>query len=134
MVKWPNRVTECAGQYCELRDEGRGEAGSGRQTLMKDEMGRAILDFRQQELVCMDEDAFDGLVRGSGCTWVALLRVHEQREGLKDVNSFFGNLRNEGMYEGVWGCFDDDNTVWWGPRNGLSFGRFVGNIPKIAGP
>lgn len=134
VVKWRNQVAGNGAQDFVSRDEGRGEAGSGRPTLVKDEMGRAVLDFRQQELVCMDEDVFDGLVRGGGCTWVALMRVHEQREGLKDVNSFFGNLRNEGMYEGVWGCFDDENTVWWGPRNGLSFGRFDGNNPKIAGP
>jgi hypothetical protein len=80
------------------------------------------------------EDAFDGLVRGGGCTWVALLRVHEQREGLKDVNSFFGNLKNGENYEGIWGCYNDDNTVWWGPRNGISFGRFDANNPQILGP
>ena len=92
------------------------------------------LSFRQQELVCHDESAFDGLIRGDGCTWVAVLKVYPQRVGLKDVNSFFGNLRNGQMYEGVWGCLDDDNTVWWGARNGLTFGRFDVNNPKLVGP
>jgi len=92
------------------------------------------LSFRQQELVCHDESAFDGLIRGDGCTWVAVIKVYPQRVGLKDVNSFFGNLRNGQKYEGLWGCLDDDNTVWWGARNGLTFGRFDVNNPKLVGP
>jgi hypothetical protein len=92
------------------------------------------LAFRQQELVCHDESAFDGLIRGDGCTWVAVIKVYPQRVGLKDVNSFFGNLRNGQKYEGIWGCLDDDNTVWWGARNGLTFGRFDVNNPKLSGP
>ena len=92
------------------------------------------LAFRQQELVCHDESAFDGLIRGDGCTWVAVIKVYPQRVGLKDVNSFFGNLRNGQKYEGIWGCLDDDNTVWWGARNGLTFGRFDVNNPKLVGP
>ena len=39
-----------------------------------------------------------------------------------------------GRYEGIWGCLDDDNTVWWGARNGLTFGRFDVNNPKLVGP
>jgi hypothetical protein len=92
------------------------------------------LSFRQQELVCHDESAFDGLIRGAGCTWVAVIKVYPQRVGLKDVNSFFGNLRNGQKYEGLWGCLGDDNTVWWGARNGLTFGRFDVNNPKLVGP
>ena len=95
---------------------------------------RPALSFRQQELVCHDESATDGLIRGDGCTWVAVIKVYPQRVGLKDVNSFFGNLRNGGRYEGIWGCLDDDNTVWWGARNGLTFGRFDVNNPKLVGP
>ena len=82
----------------------------------------------------MDEDAFDGLTTGKGHSWVAVIAVHEQRVGLKDVNSFFGNLRNGAKYEGVWACLDDNNTVWWGARNGRSFGRFDENNPKLSGP
>ena len=50
------------------------------------------------------------------------------------MNSFFGNLKNGKFYGGLWGCLDDDNTLWWGMRNGLSFGRFDENNPKVTGP
>ena len=112
--------------------KGRTEPTSGLPSVVKEP--RAALSFRQQELVCHDESAFDGLIRGSGCTWVAVIKVYPQRVGLKDVNSFFGNLRNGQKYEGLWGCLDDDNTVWWGARNGLTFGRFDINNPKLVGP
>ena len=112
--------------------KGRAEASSGLPTPVKG--SPAALSFRQQELVCHDEDALDGLIRGDGCTWVTVLKVYPQRVGLKDVNSFFGNLRNGQKYEGLWGCLDDDNTVWWGARNGLTFGRFDVNNPKLVGP
>jgi hypothetical protein len=49
------------------------------------------------------------------------------------VNSFFGNLRNGENYEGLWACFNDDNTVWWGARTGVTFGRFDENNPKLSG-
>jgi hypothetical protein len=112
--------------------KGRTEPNSGLPSLVKEP--RAALSFRQQELVCHDEAAFDGLIRGAGCTWVAVIKVYPQRVGLKDVNSFFGNLRNGQKYEGLWGCLDDDNTVWWGARNGITFGRFDVNNPKLVGP
>jgi len=112
--------------------KGRVEPASGLPAPAKG--SRPSLSFRQQELVCDDEAALDGLIRGDGCTWVAVIKVYPQRVGLKDVNSFFGNLRNGKMYEGIWGCLDDDNTVWWGARNGLSFGRFDVNNPKLVGP
>lgn len=133
---WASRAP--GGHVFAKRDEGRGEPGSGRPTLRKavpELGGRPALVFRQQELVCPDEDAFDGLSTGQGHTWIALLAVHEQRVGLVDVNSFFGNLRNHGgKFEGVWGCLNDDNTVWWGVRNGVTFGRFDANNPKLEGP
>jgi len=119
------------------RDEGRKDPGSGRPALRKavpELGGKPALVFRQQELVCLDEDAFDGLSTGKGHTWIALLAAHDQRVGLQDVNSFFGNLRNRGgKFEGVWGCLNDDNTVWWGVRNGITFGRFDANNPKLQG-
>jgi hypothetical protein len=112
--------------------KGRAETASGLPTVVAGKV--PALSFRQQELVCHDEAAFDGLIRGSGCTWVAVIKVYPQRVGLKDVNSFFGNLRNGQKYEGLWGCLDDDNTVWWGARNGITFGRFDVNNPKLVGP
>ena len=134
---WQNQAAGFVARDFVARDEGRKEPGSGRPSLRKAILelnGHSALVFQQQELVCLDEDAFDALTQGSGCTWVAVLAVHEQRIGLKDVNSFFGNLKNGGKYEGLWGCVTDDNAVWWGTRNGISFGRFDVNNPQLLGP
>ena len=132
VTSWSNQVGPAVTRDFVGQPKGRAEPTSGLPSVVKEP--RAALSFRQQELVCHDESAFDGLIRGDGCTWVAVLKVYPQRVGLKDVNSFFGNLRNGQKYEGIWGCLDDDNTVWWGARNGLTFGRFDVNNPKLAGP
>jgi hypothetical protein len=50
------------------------------------------------------------------------------------VNSFFGNLRNGGKYEGFWAGLKDDNTLWAGSRNGITFGRWDQNNPQLLGP
>ena len=50
------------------------------------------------------------------------------------MHAFFGNLRNGVHFEGFWGCVRDDNTVWWGARNGITFGRFDVNNPQLLGP
>lgn len=136
VAKWTSSLT---GQPFEFvkRDEGRSEPGSGRPTLRPSvpEIGGApALVFLQQELVCLDEDAFDSLTTGQGHTWAAIVAVHPQRVGVVDVNSFFGNLRNGQNYEGLWGCFTDDNRPWYGVRNGLSFGRFDSNNPQLLAP
>lgn len=134
---WQNQAAGFPTRDFVARNEGRAEPGSGRPALrraVKELNGRNALVFRQQELVCMDEDAFDSLTQGRGCTWLAVLAPHAQRVGLKDVNSFFGNLRNSGNFEGLWGCLNDDNSIWWGPRNGLTFGRFDENNPQLTGP
>ena len=132
VTEWSNQAGPESTRAFVGQPKGRADATSGLPTPVKGEP--AALSFRQQELVCHDESAFDGLIRGDGCTWVAVLKVYPQRVGLKDVNSFFGNLRNGQKYEGIWGCLDDDNTVWWGARNGLTFGRFDVNNPKLVGP
>ncbi|MGI9243827.1 MAG: PVC-type heme-binding CxxCH protein [Verrucomicrobiales bacterium] len=137
VAKWQNQVAGARGQDFVKRDEGRKAVGSGRPTLrkaVKELNGHNSLEFLRQELVCMDEDAFDHLTQGGGATWLTVISVREQRAGLKDVNSFFGNLKNGKFYGGLWGCFNDDNSVWWGMRNGKSFGRFDNNNPKIQGP
>jgi hypothetical protein len=137
VAAWENQVADAKARLFVKRDEGRKEEGSGRPTLRTDipELGgKPALVFRRQELVCMDEDTFDGLTTGKGHTWLAVIAVHPQQSGLKDVNSFFGNLRNGQKYEGVWGCFNDDNTLWYGTRNGLTFGRFDKNNPQLLGP
>lgn len=129
---WTNQAGPAELRAFVGQPKGRTEATSGLPSVVKEP--RAALSFRQQELVCHDESVLDGILRGSGCTWVAVIKVYPQRVGLKDVNSFFGNLRNGQKYEGLWGCLDDDNTVWWGARNGLTFGRFDVNNPKLVGP
>ncbi len=137
VVSWANQAPGKTARQFVKQDGGRKQQGSGRPTLKKDVRalnGHATLVFRQQELVNMDEDAFDSLTQGKGCTWISVMAVYEQRVGVKDVNSFFGNLRNGGKYEGLWGCLDDDNTLWQGARNGLTFGRFDHNNPKVVGP
>lgn len=136
---WQNQVTGFAARDFVKRDQGRKEQGSGRPALrkaVKELNSHNSLVFLKQELVCMDEDAFDSLTQGSGCTWVAVLAAHEQqRKGLKDVHSFFGNLRNDGPnYEGFWGCLTDNSALWWGTRNGITFGRFDVNNPQVLGP
>jgi hypothetical protein len=137
VVAWHNQAPIETKLIFVPQDKGRKEAGSGRPTVRKsvnEINGLPSVVFRQQELVCKDEDFFDGLTTGKGHTWIAVIAAHPQRVGLKDVNSFFGNLRNGEKYEGVWGCLNDDNTIWWGTRNGLSFGRFDKNNPQVIGP
>jgi hypothetical protein len=96
--------------------------------------GHHTLVFRRQELINHDEDAFDHLLAGNGYTWFAVIQVYQQVVQLKDVNSFFGNLRNGGNYEGIWGNVTDDNRVWIGSRNGLTFGRWDRNNPMVLAP
>jgi hypothetical protein len=137
VAAWENQVAEAKARLFVKRDEGRKEEGSGRPTLrtrIPELGGKPALVFLQQELVCVEEDAFDALTTGKGHTWLAVIAVHPQRVGVKDVNSFFGNLRNGGKYEGAWGCVNDDNTLWYGTRNGLTFGRFDKNNPQLLGP
>ncbi len=134
VVKWTSQVAASAARDFVKRDEGRKERGSGRPTLRKSVAaigGHNVLVFRRQELVNHEEDAFDKLLTGSGYTWFAVLSVTRQNTRLKDVNSFFGNLRNGGNYEGIWGNLTDDNRVWIGSRNGVTFGRWDANNPKV---
>ena len=135
--KWLNQAPGNQAREFVRQDQGRPEAGAGRPTLraaVPELGGKSSVVFRQQELVCADEDTFDGLTTGRGHTWVALIAMHEQRVGFKDLNSFFGNLRNGEKYEGLWGCVNDDNTLWFGARNGITFGRFDTNNPQVLGP
>lgn len=50
------------------------------------------------------------------------------------MNSFFGNLRNSGLYEGIWGNVTDNNRVWIGSRNAITFGRWDPNNPMVLAP
>ncbi len=137
VVKWTNQVDSFAAQDFVKRDKGRAMPGSGRPTLVKSVAaigGHNTLVFKRQELLNHDEDAFDHLLTGSGYTWFAVMCVYEQVVQLKDVNSIFGNLRTGGNYEGIWGNLTDDNRVWIGSRNGITFGRWDQNNPMITAP
>jgi hypothetical protein len=134
VTTWINQVSTFTAQDFVKQDEGRNIAGSGRPTLKKSvpALGNNnSLVFRRQELVNHDEDAFDHLITGSGYTWFAVMCVYDQLVQVKDVNSFFGNLRNKGFYEGLWGNVTDDNRLWIGSRNALSFGRWDKNNPMV---
>lgn len=137
VAAWANQAPDPEVGHFRKQDKGREKDGSGRPRLIEKAAkygGVTVLEFRQGELVAADEDAFDALTTGSGFTWLVVLGVHDQRVGLKDVNSFFGNLRNGGKFEGLWGCLNDDNTLWIGARNGRTFGRFDDNNPRLLGP
>ena len=119
---WHNQIKGNPADVFVKQDKGRKKAGSGRPTLKKKVAeigGHNTLVFEEQELINMDEDAFDHLVTGSGYTWFSVMSVYKQNVGKKDVNSFFGNLRNSAPYDGFWGNLMDDNRVWMGTRNGL---------------
>lgn len=134
VVKWTNQVTTFAARDFLKQGQGRKEPGSGRPTLKKSVAaigGHDTLVFGRQELVNHDEDAFDHLLTGRGYTWIAVVAVYKQVVQLKDVHSFFGNLKNGGMYEGIWGNVTDDNRVWIGSRNGITFGRWDNNNPMV---
>jgi hypothetical protein len=134
VVKWTNQIASFSARDFVKQDDGRKQPGSGRPTLRKSMTaigGHNTLVFRRQELVNHDEDAFDHLLTGHGYTWIAVMSVYEQMVQLKDVNSFFGNLKNGGMYEGIWGNLTDDNRVWIGSRNAVTFGRWDHNNPMV---
>ncbi len=135
--KWTNQVASFAAKDFVKRDTGRRFPGSGRPTMKKSVKaigGHNTLIFRRQELLNHHEDAFDPLITGNGHTWCAVVSVYEQLVQLKDVNSIFGNLKNGGNYEGIWGNLTDDNRVWIGSRNGVTFGRWDKNNPMVVAP
>lgn len=132
--KWQNQVVSFTAKDFSRRDEGRKVAGSGRPLLLKNVTelkGHNVIAFKQQELLNMDEDAFDYLIQGSGYTWFCILKPGKQPGELKDVNCFFGNLRNQPNNEGFWGGFADDNSFWMSSRNAVTFGRWDKNNPYV---
>jgi type 1 glutamine amidotransferase len=137
VASWTNQVAESVAKDFRKRDEGRKEAGSGRPVLrhsLSGLNGHNSLVFRESELVNENEDAFRDLICGRGYTWIALMLPYAQIGRSPDVNVFLGNLKNGDKYEGFWGGLDDDNTLWMGSRNGVTFGRYDANNPKVVGP
>jgi len=92
------------------------------------------LIFLEDELVNMNENAFDHLITGSGYTWFTVMNAYAQVGKLEDVSVFFGNLNCERECEGFWAGFEDDSDLWTGPRNGVTFGRYNSDNPKLMGP
>lgn len=136
VASWKNQADSNAKMFIATRDAGH-EKGTGHPVLKEDVAaigGHNSVVFKRQELINFEEDAFDHLTTGSGYTWFAVMSVYPQVSGLKDVNSFFGNLKNGGKYEGFWAGLKDDNTLWMGSRNGITFGRWDRNNPQVLGP
>lgn len=132
--KWINQASRAAVKEFVKRDEGRKVKGSGMPSLrtkLLELNGHNSIAFNKQELVAHDEDAFDHLLTGNGYTWFCVLMAGKQSGELKDVNSFFGNLKNGGNYEGIWAGLNDNNSIWMGSRNGVTFGRWDNNNPHV---
>jgi hypothetical protein len=136
VASWKNQADFKAKTFKATRDAGH-KKGTGHPVLKEKVAAignHSTVVFRRQELINSNEDAFDHLITGSGYTWFAVMAVYSQVSGLKNVNSFFGNLRNGGKYEGFWAGLKDDNTLWTGSRNGITFGRWDQNNPQVLGP
>ncbi len=136
VASWKNQAASKAKTFVATRDASH-KNGTGHPVLKEDVAaigGHNAVVFKRQELINFEEDAFDHLTTGSGYTWFAVMSVYPQVSGLKDVNSFFGNLKNGGKYEGFWAGLKDDNTLWMGSRNGITFGRWDQNNPQVLGP
>lgn len=140
---WKNQVPGSAADIFVKQDKGRDRklrgkkapigVGTGRPTLKKNVTaigGHQTVIFKEQELVNHQEDVFDHLTQGSGYTWFSVMCVYKQVRGKKDVNSFFGNLKNGAPYAGFWGNLMDDNRVWLGTRTGKDFGLKLVNGKK----
>jgi len=137
VATWTNQVADSGSKDFKKRDEGRKQAGSGRPVLRRSVAaldGHNSLIFRESELVNENEDAFRSLICGRGYTWIALISPYAQIGRSPNVNVFLGNLKNDDKYEGFWAGLDDDNTLWMGSRNGVTFGRYDANNPKVVGP
>lgn len=134
VTRWTNQVASSPAQDFVQQDRGRSVPGSGRPRLkmqVPEIRHHNTIVFNRQELINHHEDAFDHLITGSGYTWLAIITPYTQVPGLKDVSSFFGNLKNSAKYEGIWGNFADDNRPWIGSRSGVTFGRWDVNNPMV---
>ncbi len=149
VISWSNQLRHSSVRDFVPNDYGirLSKPGSGRPRLVESSPeinGHNAVAFNEDELINDQEDALDHLIQGSGYTWFAVIKPFATsdpdaptefgQERLRDVNSFLGNLRNSGNYEGIWGCLNDDLHVWCGSRSGATFGRFDKNNPKVLGP
>lgn len=114
IASWENQAPGKNSRLFIKQDRGRKVKGSGCPTLKKNVNalnGESTLVFKQQELVNMEEYAFDHLNTGNGYTWITVMEVDKHRVGVKDVNSFFGDLKNGGKYEGFWACLNARSRI-----------------------
>ena len=130
VINWRNRIDWKAKDFKATRITGRPALRTDIEAINH----HAAVVFDRQELINDDEDAFDSLITGSGYTWFAVISVQKQIGEEKDVNAFFGDLKNGGNFEGFWAGVKDDNTLWMGSRNSTTFGRWDENNPKVLGP
>jgi hypothetical protein len=151
VIQWSNQSNSGVATHFVKNDGGRTNnpnlgAGSGRPTYLtnlSELNGHNTISFREDELVNFEENAFDHLTKGSGFTWIMLVKPYalpQPHTGFANVNAFFGNLRNSqkvsdggdasGTYEGFWGCFNNNRSFYSGTRNGIG-GRDNANNPQL---
>ncbi len=137
VLSWTNQAKESLARDFTPNPKGRAVPDSGIPLFIRATETRKfpVIRFRQQELVNSEEDVFDHLTRGSGHTWYAVIAIDDLTARKKDVNSFFGNLRNSnetgGHFEGFWGVFRDDRSVYAGVRNGVEHAQGSANNPEV---
>ena len=143
VVRWTNQVEGFAAKHFVPSPIGRRTPADGLPTYLSAEDSTGALptiQFRRQELVNFDEDAFDHLTKGSGYTWFSVIAVYDQTSPVKNTHAFFGNLRNSnaynregtgGYFEGFWGVVHDDRRVFAGTRNGIEFRRNGAHNPEV---
>lgn len=154
VTRWLNQAPTNAAQVFQSTDHGREVTnaplanrgvdllgpGSGRPTLLSniaDLNGNNSISFREEDLVNLEENAFDHLNHGTGYTWLAVLSRDNQRwpsEDIREVNAFFGNLRNGNPFDGIWGGFDSQNRIWASTRTLNASGRDATGDDWIIGP
>jgi len=154
VARWSNAAPTTVAQDFVMRDEGREDGsnnntnrgvdllgvGSGRPTLklnVAELNGNNSISFVEEELVNLEEDTFDHLSHGSGYTWIAVLSRDQQRwpdQNIRDVNAFFGNLKNGSPFDGIWGGFNSSNRIWSSTRTASATGRDQLGDDWIIGP
>jgi len=146
VTRWRNQAPTNRAENFVTNDVGRanfGGPGSGRPTLIRnnpDLNGHNSIAFRDDELINFEENTFDHLTTGAGYTWVAIVAPYAQTHPpeiplIRDVNAFFGNLRNGAPFDGLWAGFTQNRNLWTSTRNRNAGGRFLApNDTRIGGP
>jgi len=143
VLSWENQVADFPAKRFVPNPIGRKKPKQGIPRYLSKEKSTGnypTIQFKRQELINFDEDAFDALIQGKGHTWVCILAVEDQTAAKRNVNAFFGNLRNTnafeksgtgGFYEGFWGVLHHNRKVFAGTRNGIDMLRDGVNNPEL---